>query len=164
VIVMAGVVNPPPPVSESSGGPAEAVPAAGPAERSIGLTSATGLVIGSVIGIGVFTMPAVLASAGTSSLIVLGVVAVGAMLLAVLFGQLTRRVPNSSGGLYAYARYEFGDFAGFVTGWSYWISSWAGDAAIVASWVFYVDALFAIRPAWWGTGALPCSACGFPPS
>jgi basic amino acid/polyamine antiporter, APA family len=134
------------PTPETSGVPAEG----GPPERSIGLTSATGLVIGSVIGIGVFTMPAVLASAGTCSLIVLAVVAVGAMLLAVLFGQLTRRVPNSAGGLYAYARYEFGDFAGFVTGWSYWISSWAGDAAIVASWVFYVDALFAIKPAWWG--------------
>ncbi|HUK67178.1 MAG TPA: amino acid permease [Streptosporangiaceae bacterium] len=137
-------------VPEPSGSPAEAVPAGAQPERSIGLTSATGLVIGSVIGIGVFTMPAVLASAGTSSLLVLAVVAVGAMLLAVLFGQLTRRVPNSAGGLYAYARYEFGDFAGFVTGWSYWISSWAGDAAIVASWVFYVDALFAIKPAWWG--------------
>ena len=146
---MAGAANSPP-VSEPSGGPAEAVPAPGPAQRSIGLTSATGLVIGSVIGIGVFTMPAVLASAGTSSLAVLAVVAVASVLLAVLFGQLTRRVPNSAGGLYAYARYEFGDFAGFVTGWSYWISSWAGDAAIVASWVFYVDALFAIKPAWWG--------------
>jgi basic amino acid/polyamine antiporter, APA family len=149
VIVMAGTTESKP-VPEPSGGPAETVPPPGRPERSIGLTSATGLVIGSVIGIGVFTMPAVLASAGTSSLIVLAVVAAGAMLLAVLFGQLTRRVPNSSGGLYAYARYEFGDFAGFVTGWSYWISSWAGDAAIVASWVFYVDALFAIRPAWWG--------------
>jgi len=140
----------PQPVPQPSGSPAEAVPEGGKPERGIGLISATGLVIGSVIGIGVFTMPAVLASAGTSSLLVLAVVAVGAMLLAVLFGQLTRRVPNSAGGLYAYARYEFGDFAGFVTGWSYWISSWAGDAAIVASWVFYVDALFAIKPAWWG--------------
>ena len=61
----------------------------------LGLVSATGLVIGSIIGTGVFTMPAVLAAAGTSSLVVLAVVAVGAMLLAVLFGQLTRRVPNS---------------------------------------------------------------------
>jgi amino acid transporter len=74
----------PPPVPEPSGSPADAVPAADPPERSIGLISATGLVIGSIIGIGVFTMPAVLASAGTSSLIVLAVVAVGAMLLAVL--------------------------------------------------------------------------------
>jgi APA family basic amino acid/polyamine antiporter len=112
--------------------------------EALGLTSATGLVIGSIIGTGVFTMPAVLAGAGTSSLLVLAVIAVGAMLLAVLFGQLTRRVPNSDGGLYAYARHEFGDFAGYLTGWCYWIQAWAGNAAIVASWVFYVEALFGI--------------------
>ena len=41
--------------------------------RALGLTSATGLVIGSIIGTGVFTMPAVLAAAGTSSLVVLAV-------------------------------------------------------------------------------------------
>ena len=111
---------------------------------SLGLTSATALVIGSIVGVGVFTMPGVLAAAGTCSLVVLAVVAVGAMLLAVLFGQLTRRVPKADGGLYAYARHEFGDFAGYLTAWSYWLSSWGGNAAIVASWVFYVDALFSI--------------------
>ena len=89
--------------------------------RTLGLTSATALVIGSIIGTGVFTMPAVLAGAGTSSLLVLGVIAIGAMLLAVMFGQLTRRVPNSDGGLYAYSRHEFGDFAGYLTAWCYWI-------------------------------------------
>ena len=112
--------------------------------RALGLTSATGLVIGSIVGTGVFTLPAVMAGAGAMSLIVLGVVAVGALLLGVLFGQLTRRVPNSDGGPYAYARHEFGDFAGYLTGWCYWITSWAGNAAIVSSWVFYVNALF-----WW---------------
>ncbi len=112
--------------------------------RALGLTSATGLVVGSIIGTGVFTMPAVLAGAGTSSLLVLAVIALGAMLLAVLFGQLTKRVPNSDGGLYAYARYEFGDFAGYLTGWCYWVQAWAGNAAIVSAWVFYVDALFGI--------------------
>ncbi len=114
--------------------------------RALGLTSATGLVIGSIIGTGVFTMPAVLAGAGTSSLLVLAVIAVGATLLAVLFGQLTKRVPNASGGLYAYARHEFGDFAGYLTGWCYWVQAWAGNAAIVSSWVFYVDALFGWHP------------------
>ncbi len=119
--------------------------------RSIGVTSATGLVVGSIIGTGVFTMPAVLAGAGTSSLATLAVIAVGAMLLAVMFGQLTRRVPNASGGLYAYARHEFGDFAGYLTGWCYWIQAWAGNAAIVSSWVFYVNALFGIsHPSAWG--------------
>jgi APA family basic amino acid/polyamine antiporter len=108
----------------------------------MGLPSATALVIGSIVGTGVFTMPAVLAGAGTMGIAVLAVIAVGAMLLAVLFGQLAKRIPNSDGGLYAYARHEFGDFAGYFVGWCYWVQSWAGNAAIVASWVFYVDALF----------------------
>ena len=124
-------------------------PAHGRAEqkaRALGVTSATGLVVGSIVGTGVFAMPGVLAKAGTSSILVLGVIALGAMLLAALFGQLTRRVPNSDGGLYAYARHEFGDFAGYLTGWCYWIQAWAGNAAIVVAWVFYVDALFGISP------------------
>jgi APA family basic amino acid/polyamine antiporter len=109
--------------------------------QAIGLPSATALVIGSIVGTGVFTMPAVLAGAGTMGIAVLAVIAVGAMLLAVLFGQLAKRIPNGDGGLYAYARHEFGDFAGYFVGWCYWVQSWAGNAAIVASWVFYVDAL-----------------------
>lgn len=113
--------------------------------HSLGLTSATALVIGSIVGTGVFTMPAVLAGAGTMGIVVLGVIAVGAMLLAVLFGQLTRRIPNSDGGLYAYSRHEFGDFAGYLVGWCYWIQTWAGNAAIVSSWVFYVNALFNMK-------------------
>jgi 3-deoxy-D-manno-octulosonate 8-phosphate phosphatase KdsC-like HAD superfamily phosphatase len=115
--------------------------------HALGLTSATGLVVGSIVGTGVFTMPAVMAGAGTMSLVVLGVIAVGALLLGVLFGQLTKRIPNSDGGVYAYSRHEFGDFAGYLVGWCYWIQAWAGNAAIVASWVFYVDALCGINHA-----------------
>ena len=107
------------PVQQPPGGPAQPTPPASQGQSGgLGLPSATALVVGSIIGTGVFTMPAVLAAAGTSSLIVLAVVAVGAMLLAVMFGQLTQRVPNAAGGLYAYARHEFGDFAGYVTAWS----------------------------------------------
>ena len=130
--------------------------------RALGLTSATGLVIGSIIGTGVFTMPAVLAAAGTSSLLVLAAVALGAMVLAVLFGQLTRRVPNADGGLYAYARYEFGDFAGYLTGWCYWVQCWAGNAAIVASWVFYVDALFGWHPSGLGNWGIALTGLWIP--
>ncbi len=114
-------------------------------DRALGLTSATALVIGSIIGTGVFTMPAVLAGAGTSSILTLVVISVGAVLLGILFGQLTKRVPTTDGGLYAYARHEFGDFAGFLTAWCYWITCWAGNAAIVASWVLYVESLFGIE-------------------
>ena len=130
--------------------------------RTLGLTSATGLVAGSIVGTGVFAMPAVLAGAGTSSLLVLGVIALGAMLLAVMFGQLTKRIPNSDGGLYAYARYEFGDFAGYLTGWCYWIQAWAGNAAIVSAWVFYVDALFGIHPSGMGNWGIALTGLWIP--
>jgi APA family basic amino acid/polyamine antiporter len=140
------VLAPPRPAAKSAAGPS---PDGGP-ERSLGLPSATTLVIGSIIGTGVFTMPGVLAEAGTSSILVLGVIAVGAVLLGVMFGQLTKRVPSSDGGLYAYSRHEFGDFAGFLTAWCYWITAWAGNAAIVSSWVLYVEALFGItHPSAW---------------
>ena len=132
----------PRPPAESGGGTGE------PGE--LGLFSSTTLVVGSIIGTGVFTMPAVLAGAGTSSIVTLGVIAIGAVLLGMLFGQLTKRVPNVDGGLYAYARHEFGDFAGYLTAWCYWITCWAGNAAIVASWVLYVESLFGIEaPSSW---------------
>jgi APA family basic amino acid/polyamine antiporter len=116
----------------------------------LGLPSATALVIGSIIGTGVFTMPAVMAGAGTVSLVTLGVIAICAVLLGTMFGQLTKRVPNTDGGLYAYSRHEFGDFAGYLTAWCYWITCWAGNAAIVSSWVLYVESLFGIsNPSAW---------------
>jgi APA family basic amino acid/polyamine antiporter len=104
----------------------------------------------------------VLAGAGTSSLLVLGVIAIGAILLGVLFGQLTRRVPKADGGLYAYARHEFGDFAGYLTGWCYWIQAWAGNAAIVSAWVFYVDALFGINPSGLGNWGIALTGLWIP--
>src|SRR3954447_3836713 len=120
------------------------------AQSRLGVTSATALVIGSIIGTGVFTMPAVMAGAGTSSILTLVTISVGAVLLALMFGQLTKRVPSTDGGLYAYARHEFGDFAGYLTAWCYWITAWAGNAAIVASWLLYVEALFGItHPSGW---------------
>ncbi|HZY76059.1 MAG TPA: amino acid permease [Jatrophihabitantaceae bacterium] len=126
--------------------------------KALGLPSATALVIGSIIGTGVFSMPGVMAGAGTSSIIVLGVVAVGAVLLGQLFGQLTKRVPTSDGGLYAYSRHEFGDFAGYLTAWCYWITAFAGNAAIVSSWVLYVESLFSISnpSAWTNFGIAMC--------
>jgi APA family basic amino acid/polyamine antiporter len=144
-------VTPPTPPPGPPGPPKGKAPTtARDGQASLGLTSSTALVVGSIIGTGVFTMPAVMAGAGTSSIITLAVIALGAVLLGVLFGQLTRRVPNVDGGLYAYSRHEFGDFAGYLTAWCYWITCWAGNAAIVASWVFYVESLFGIdNPSAW---------------
>ena len=92
--------------------PTPLTPVVGTHAHPMGLPSATALVIGSIIGTGVFTMPAVMAGAGTSSILTLVVISAGAVLLGILFGQLTKRVPNVDGGMNAYTRHEFGDFAG----------------------------------------------------
>ncbi len=103
-----------------------------------GLPTATALVIGSIIGTGIFALPSAFAPYGPVSLVALGLVTVGALALAAVFGWLNKRVPGS-GGPYLYARDAFGDFGGFTTAWSYWLTAWIGNAAIAVAWVGYVE-------------------------
>ncbi|MET8454289.1 amino acid permease [Streptomyces sp. NPDC005209] len=119
------------PSTSRSGEPAK--PAA-----ALGLPAASALVIGSVVGTGVFALPSALAPFGPISLVAFVAVTLGALALALTFGALSKRVP-ASGGPYVYARAAFGEFAGFLNAWSYWITAWAGNAAIVVAWVGYVE-------------------------
>jgi len=126
------------------------VPVAGTGEQRLGLVPATALVVGSIIGVGVFSLPYSLASFGPISLVAMGLTTVGAVALALLFSALSRRMPAAGGGPYAYTRAAFGNRLGFVNAWSYWITAWAGNAAIAVGWVYYVE-LFVNRggnPAW----------------
>jgi APA family basic amino acid/polyamine antiporter len=120
-------------------------PAAAEHGGSLGLPQATALIVGSIIGTGIFTLPSAIASYGMLAIVALLVVSVGALALALMFGSLSQRIP-AAGGPYAYSRHYFGDFAGFTNAWPYWITAWAGNAGIVVSWVFYVDALFGWDP------------------
>jgi APA family basic amino acid/polyamine antiporter len=108
------------------------------ARAGFGLASASALVVGSVIGTGVFALPSALAAYGPISLVAFVLVTVGAVALALTFRSLNTRLPGS-GGPYVYARDAFGEFAGFLNAWSYWITAWAGNAAIVVAWVGYVE-------------------------
>ena len=116
--------------------PPQPAPAATP--HRFGLPTATALVVGTVIGTGVFALPSALAPYGPISLVAFVLVTVGALALALTLGALSKRVPGS-GGPYVYARDAFGDFGGFLNAWSYWITAWAGNAAIVVAWVGYVE-------------------------
>ncbi|MFC4054898.1 amino acid permease [Actinomadura syzygii] len=107
-----------------------------PARRKLGLWMATALVVGNMIGSGVFLLPASLAEYGPISLVAWGFTAAGAILLALVFARLSRAYPRT-GGPYAYARRAFGDFVGFQTAWGYWIAVWAGNAAIAVAFVGY---------------------------
>ena len=106
--------------------------------RSLGLSQSTALIVGSIIGVGIFSLPYSLASYGPISLVAMGLATVGAVALALMFAVMSaadagRRRP------YAYARAAFGNGLGFSNAWSYWITAWAGNAAIVVGWVFYVE-------------------------
>src|ERR671910_1009503 len=103
-----------------------------------GLTSATALIIGTIVGVGIFNLPTSLAVYGPITLVSMALTTVGALALALLFAALSRRLP-SDGGPYAYARVAFGNPLGFANAWSYWITAWAGNAAIAVGWVLYVE-------------------------
>ena len=99
---------------------ASATDSADPVEAStggsLGLPQATSLVLGTIIGVGVFNLPGSLASYGPISLVALGLTTVGAAALALLFASLSRRMP-ADGGPYAYARTAFGNVVGFSNAW-----------------------------------------------
>jgi basic amino acid/polyamine antiporter, APA family len=105
---------------------------------TLGPPQAVALIMGSIIGVGIFNLPYSLASIGPISLVAMVLTTIGAVALALMFAALSRRLP-ADGGPYAYARAAFGNGVGFANAWSYWITAWAGNAAIVTGWVFYVE-------------------------
>ncbi|MFD9335413.1 amino acid permease [Streptomyces sp. NPDC060028] len=140
-----------PPPTQSSGTETEAGTEAGtasephpqgsPHARRFGLPVATCLVMGNIIGGGIFLLPASVAPFGTVSLVAFGVLTLGAVALALVFGRLAERHPQT-GGPYVYARAAFGDFAGFLAAWSYWITTWVSNAALAVASVGYLGVLF----------------------
>ncbi|GAA0943283.1 amino acid permease [Streptomyces rhizosphaericus] len=111
-----------------------------PHPRRFGLPTATALVMGNIIGGGIFLLPASVAPFGTLSLLAFGILTLGAIALALVFGRLAERDP-STGGPYVHARAAFGDFAGFLSAWSYWTMTWVSNAALAVAAVGYVRVL-----------------------
>lgn len=113
----------------------------GEAHKALGLWSATALVVGTIIGSGVFLLPAALAPFGGVSLIGWAITLTGALALAATLARLAMRWPQT-GGPYAFARNAFGDLPGFVVAWSYWICNWTACAAIAVAFVGSLGAIF----------------------
>ena len=111
-------------------------------KNKLGLWTSTSLVVGNMIGSGVFLMPVALAAYGGVSLFGWIISAIGAFILAKVFSNLSKLMPQSDGGPYAYSRKGFGDFAGFIVAWGYWISVWCANAAITVSLVSALSTFF----------------------
>ena len=114
--------------------------------RSLGLATTTSIVLGNMVGSGVFLLPASLAIYGAYSLWGWGFSTAGALLLAWVFSSLSRRLPKA-GGPYAYPREAFGDFAGFLIAWIYWLSILGTNAAIAVAFASYLADFFPILAA-----------------
>ncbi len=99
--------------------------------------------MGSMIGSGVFLLPASLAPLGWNSVIGWIITVSGTLCIAAVFAQLSRHLPRA-GGPYAFTRTAFGDGAGFSVAWAYWISLWVGNAAIATAGVSYLSRLFPV--------------------
>ncbi|GAA5029125.1 basic amino acid/polyamine antiporter [Microbacterium fluvii] len=126
----------------------EAAPAA-----KLSMPTMGGLVVGSMVGAGVFSLPARFAveTGVAGALIAWAVAGGGTFLLALVFQQLAVRRPHLDAGVYAYARAGFGEYFGFFSAFGYWASACAGNVFYL---VFIMSTLGAFFPAL-GAGDTP---------
>jgi arginine:ornithine antiporter/lysine permease len=110
----------------------------------LGLAALTALVVGSMIGSGIFALPSQMAASAAPGplLIGWGITGVGMLMLAFVFQTLVTRKPDVDGGVYGYARAGFGNYVGFTSAWGYWVSAWVGN-------VGYLVLLASTLGYWW---------------
>lgn len=100
-----------------------------PSTRKVSLAALTALVIGSMIGGGIFGLPQQMAQAAAPGPLIIGwlITGVGMLMLAFVYQRLAVNKPEIEAGVYGYARAGFGDLVGFSSAWGYWISAWIGN-------------------------------------
>jgi arginine:agmatine antiporter len=108
--------------------------------KKMGLSQATMLVAGNMIGTGVFLLPVNLASVGGIAVFGWVVATAGAAALGLVFAKLGELEPKE-GGPYAYARDFLGPYVGFQTNYIYWFGNWIGNIAIAVAAVGYLAEL-----------------------
>jgi APA family basic amino acid/polyamine antiporter len=115
----------------------------GAPDDRLGLFATVAIVVGGIVGTGIFTVPAAIAGYGWLSVPAFVAVSFGSLALALTFARLVRRT-RRPGGPYAYADDAFGHFAGFLAAWTYWIQGWTGHATIAVAGAGYAEALFGL--------------------
>lgn len=104
----------------------------------VGLWPMVALVTGNLVGSGVYLLPAILAPFGIISLWGWGATSCGAIMLALVFAQLSARI-TKTGGPYLYAREAFGDTVGYYVAWGYWVLSWISNPTLAIAAVGYLS-------------------------
>lgn len=107
-------------------------------KRELGLVAATSIVIGNVIGSGIFMSPATMARVSNPKAAIVAwlITAIGSIFIGLNFANLGSKIPKT-GGPIAYTRAAFGDFAAYLIAWTYWVGAWVGNAAIITAFMSY---------------------------
>ena len=110
--------------------PVDVVAATGQTQK-LTLLPLVALVIGSMIGGGVFNLPSDMSKAASPGAILIGwlITGFGMLMLAFVYQSLAVRKPALNAGPYAYAKAGFGAFVGFNSAWGYWLSAFLGNVA-----------------------------------
>lgn len=92
-------------------------------EKKLGLSALTALVLSSMLGAGVFSLPQNMAQVASPAALLIGwaITGVGILFLAIAMLVLTRIRPDLDGGIFTYAREGFGELIGFCSAWGYWL-------------------------------------------
>ncbi len=114
--------------------------------QKLPLMTLAAMVVGSMVGAGVFSLPRNFAQATGvfGALIAWGIAGTGMLMLAFVFQTLAVRKPDLDAGVYAYAKAGFGDYLGFFSAFGYWASACVGN---VSYWVLIKSTLGAAIPA-----------------
>ncbi|MEV7531561.1 basic amino acid/polyamine antiporter [Streptomyces hydrogenans] len=125
---------------------AEAAPDGAPPSVKLSLPTLTAMVVGSMVGAGVFSLPRRFAqeTGVAGALIAWAVAGTGMLMLAFVFQTLAVRRPDLDAGVYAYAKAGFGEYLGFFSAFGYWASACVGN---VTYWVLIMSTIGAVAPA-----------------
>ena len=111
--------------------------------RVLGLLMCTALVVGNMIGVGIFMLPASLAPYGFNAVPAWLITTVGCVFIAWVFAGLARAFPEDDGP-YAYTARAFGGFTAFVLMWCYWVSTWMTNAVLATGVTGYLSFFFPV--------------------
>jgi len=108
-----------------------------------------GMVVGSMVGAGVFSLPGTFAGAtgAIGEAVAWTLAGTGMLTLVLVFQRLAVRRPELDSGIYAYAKAGFGDYVGFFSAFGYWASGCAGNVTYL---VLIGSTLGALFPAFGG--------------
>jgi arginine:ornithine antiporter/lysine permease len=92
-------------------------------EKKLGLSALTALVLSSMLGAGVFSLPQNMAAVAGPAALLIGwlITGAGIIFLSLAMLLLTRLKPELDGGIFTYARAGFGELTGFCSAWGYWL-------------------------------------------